>query len=312
MAFGIDLKDEELHPPESTPTWRESLLLEAFDEDQKIGLFIYMHARPGEGRGDVVARVVEGHEEMGQISAWDVSYSDEHVGKELSINGVSFNVTDPGRSALVTGGNDHLHLHLQFDGFGPIYDYDWQSWMNSRHYEQFGRVQGRIKLGEREIDFAGTGTRDHAWGSRGTAGQRAWIWMTARFPGPKAWGILISETEGSDLFAYALDKDEAAELRHATVRLTWRQGDLEMAVVEGQVGDDRIDCEIRPIVRIDLSGTDQTKKGTYLWYFVEIKDVQRGSGFGLLDVSDVSGLPLSFEARIDEGRGARSPGAVRC
>ena len=53
--------------------------------------------------------------------------------------------------------------------------------VSSEHYEQVMRVSGSIKIGNREISFAGSGHRDHSWGLRDWAAPRLWTWLTCQF-----------------------------------------------------------------------------------------------------------------------------------
>jgi hypothetical protein len=53
--------------------------------------------------------------------------------------------------------------------------------VSSEHYEQAMRVSGTIRIGNREISFAGSGHRDHSWGVRDWAAPRLWTWLTCQF-----------------------------------------------------------------------------------------------------------------------------------
>ncbi len=53
--------------------------------------------------------------------------------------------------------------------------------VSSDHYEQAMRANGVIRIGNREISFAGNGHRDHSWGVRDWAAPRLWTWLTCQF-----------------------------------------------------------------------------------------------------------------------------------
>ena len=53
--------------------------------------------------------------------------------------------------------------------------------VSSHHYEQAGKVKGRMRIGSEEYDFEGRGQRDHSWGLRDWRAPTLWRWLTAQF-----------------------------------------------------------------------------------------------------------------------------------
>ncbi len=51
----------------------------------------------------------------------------------------------------------------------------------SDHYEQSGRVTGRLRIGHVERTLDGRGQRDHSWGPRDWSGVGEWIWLSGQF-----------------------------------------------------------------------------------------------------------------------------------
>lgn len=299
MTFGINLQDEYLHMPADVPHWRESLWLDAHDMRQDIGILVYMHRRQGQGRGDVVVCAMHAGGESQRIESWNTPYADIHTGKSktgFTLANVSFHVVRPGQTVQVTADSPELNLDLTFDGYGPVFDYDWAQWTHSHHYEQFGYVSGAVRIGQREFAFTGDGTRDHAWGARASVNWRQWVWVTARFPTHSAWSICVMQEERSHLLAYLLD-GTALEVDQAMVDIHWEGGEVAAATISGSAAEQIIEARIRPIASIDLSGKDHTKRGIYQYFFVEVDDAVRGRGTGLLDIFGSTGYPSQFASK---------------
>jgi hypothetical protein len=299
MGFAINLADEYLHMPTDQPYWRESLWLDAYDMSQDVGIVVYMHSRSGHRRGDVVVYATHAGQESQRLEAWDIPCSAVHVSDNqngLTLANIDFRVTRPGSAVRVTADTPALMFDLAFDAYGPIFDYDWVDWTNSHHYEQFGRVTGKIRMAARELQFIGSGTRDHAWGTRGQVNWQGWLWVTARFPTRAAWSICFMRADSTQLFAYLLN-ETAHELDWATAEIRWEATSLIEAKIAGSAKGHTIDARIYPIASIDLSGRDPTKRGTYLYYFIQVEDATLGRGVGLLDIFAPLGYPVHFAAR---------------
>lgn len=61
---------------------------------------------------------------------------------------------------------------------------------HSERIEQSGRVHGHVRIGAQEVAFRGTGTRDHAWGTRDWDRSDYWHWANLQWE-DSAWGPLF-------------------------------------------------------------------------------------------------------------------------
>jgi hypothetical protein len=84
-------------------------------------------------------------------------------------------------------GADGLELEVRFEGIHE--PFSWHDneggcpdWVAHDRFEQSGVTRGRLKLGEREIEFTGAGHRDHSWGTRDWNYLQNWKWMNAATP----------------------------------------------------------------------------------------------------------------------------------
>jgi hypothetical protein len=296
MGFGIDLRDEYLHVPGDDPMWRESFWLDAYDSQSGVGLIIYTHARPSARAGDALVFVAG----PGGVATHDVHggpYDVVHTGPAVEVGGVRFRVSEPGRELRVGVSSREISGELCFQGVGPIYDYDWEAWTWSRHYEQLGRVRGAISAGGNEVrSFEGTGTRDHAWGRRGGVPWRRWGWMNARFPGDQAWHLCVIEGDADHLFGYTtLGGNQEALTGRLQLQLD-DAGKVESGEAELRTASHRHRGHLRVLAAIDRAKTDPTKRGVYDYYIVEVVDPDLGHGYGVLDylvVPEASGSAAS-------------------
>ncbi|MCJ7745873.1 MAG: hypothetical protein MUP40_06250 [Actinobacteria bacterium] len=72
--------------------------------------------------------------------------------------------------------------------------------VSTEHYEQAGRCSGAIKIGDREIPFAGSGHRDHSWGVRDWSAPRLWTWLTCQFGDELAFNLSRVAIDSVDIF----------------------------------------------------------------------------------------------------------------
>lgn len=81
--------------------------------------------------------------------------------------------------------------------------------VSSEHYEQAMRVSGTIRIGNREITFAGSGHRDHSWGIRDWAAPRLWTWLTCQFGEELAFNLSRVAIASVDIYNGFVTRDGA-------------------------------------------------------------------------------------------------------
>lgn len=93
----------------------------------------------------------------------------------------------------------------------------------SDHYEQSGRVTGRLRIGGIERTLDGRGQRDHSWGPRDWSGVGEWIWLSGQFA--SGWCMnwwSVGEGAGSTITGFVGYPDRTVPANGGSV--TW-QGD---------------------------------------------------------------------------------------
>ena len=179
----IELEDDYIHPDRGDhPYWNESAWFSFMVPERDLCGWIYFHHRPNMGYT------------MGGVAAWDPSgdqtwncrYYDwgepfptpenaEMFDFELP-NGLRVEMLEPQQSFRFGyhGKNYYegrgCELELGYEAFAPPHDSGLPSgseeWGSKGHYEQSGRMTGRINLGGEEIAIDCFSQRDHSWGVR--------------------------------------------------------------------------------------------------------------------------------------------------
>jgi hypothetical protein len=95
-------------------------------------------------------------------------------------------------SPLVEGPLELLTLDLVFEATTEVWDFGKsmnEVWASS-HYEQSGRIRGRVVAEGESILIDGLGHRDHSRGPRRLSGLKNTIWMQGHFPGGRSFAVV--------------------------------------------------------------------------------------------------------------------------
>jgi hypothetical protein len=121
------------------------------------------------------------------------------------------------------------------------------------HFEQIGKVSGRMRIGEREYSIDGFGCRDHSWGPRYWQNTGEYQWLLMNFADQSGLMALRQErADGSlkmtgffweagqanrDIVRIEIDTGyKAPENIHHTMKVRfWLEGESEPRSVEGEV-----------------------------------------------------------------------------
>jgi hypothetical protein len=138
-------------------------------------------------------------------------------------------------------------MDLVFTSFSPAYRYpapmtDLERAAASDHYEQGGRVQGCIALGDDCVTVDGLGQRDHSWGPRHWAGIGRWIWAAGQFPSGWCFNIwIVGDGPAAKVVGFVGNGERVIDVVAGAVR--WRGGrdgvrpdgaDITLALKDGE------------------------------------------------------------------------------
>ncbi len=220
---------EYLHIPTQDYHWNESYYFNFTEPKRIVGGWTRIGILPNQesdmgammlyAGGSRILATLQGDRaviEEDSITMGDLAYRRvEPLNKwRLTFTGTMADVDDSRRLPELSLENMRLQevdVDLEFEGVAPCFDFknadpramgemltdartrlkDLRkvSKVSSEHYEQVGRVNGSIRIGNREIAFQGSGHRDHSWGPRDWAAPRLWTWLTCQFGDELAFNL---------------------------------------------------------------------------------------------------------------------------
>lgn len=220
---------ESLHTPAEDYHWNESYYFNFTDPKRVIGGWTRIGILPNqESDMGAMMLYAGGSRILATFQGGKAACEDENVGMgalayrrteplnkwRLTFEGSMADVDDSRRLPELNLENlrlQEVEVDLVFEGTAPCFDFkdadpramgkmlvdagtrlkDLRkvSKVSSEHYEQVGQVTGTIRIGNREINFLGSGHRDHSWGPRDWAAPRLWTWLTCQFSGELAFNL---------------------------------------------------------------------------------------------------------------------------
>lgn len=183
------MSDELMHPTQDDPAWSESYYFNFVDPNSTLGMFTRMGFRPGSGWADALhaiylpgRRVIftYGRRDIGtdltaydgDLSAGDLKLTciEPHKRWRIAYRGPAQDIAD-GRVLLQRSRSrpegwfrpSILDMDVEFE---CLTDPHYAASGARGHFEQSGRIQGRIRLGDEHWAVDGYGVRDKSWGPR--------------------------------------------------------------------------------------------------------------------------------------------------
>jgi len=197
-----DPRDERRHESDGTPLWNESYYLDWFDDEGSLGGYVRIGFVPNlgdGGRGSVWywACLVEDGEPLVTVIDHDVAlprdpqslevrheglWADHDVPEPLermSCNLESFAVRLDDPADVYHGAlGERVAFGFELDWHTDRGAYQWPP--ITPRYEIPCRVDGRVIVGDREIEVDGWGQRDHSWGAARDWWSMTWCWSAGR------------------------------------------------------------------------------------------------------------------------------------
>ncbi|MGI9327359.1 MAG: DUF7064 domain-containing protein [Pseudomonadales bacterium] len=191
------MSDELMHPVGDDPAWSESYYFNFVDPQSKLGMFTRMGFRPGNGWADAlhvvylpgkrVAFTYGRREIEPDLAIYDndlaagnlrLSCVEPHKRWRIHYQGPAQDIEDAAillQRSKARPENWFTATELAMDlDFACLTKPHYAAQGRRGHFEQSGRVTGRIELGGEQWQVAGYGVRDKSWGPRDWgAGDRA-------------------------------------------------------------------------------------------------------------------------------------------
>lgn len=284
-------------PGELPPLWCENYLSYVWSPSNEIGIFIHLCRKPGliplwdeqvivalPGDRYLLAKgFSRGRVEQNGFSICGVTYCcDEPFAKWTKHfhGGVRLLNGDEYRAGPL---KDNIHLpaefELTFTAMSPPFDYGEMTleegescgfYGNSGHYEQHHEVRGHLALQGERYELAGTGMRDHSWGSRDYAVIGCSTWYHGQFPksGRSFMAVNVTGLPPKQAFQFAAVGNRTSITVAQAIGVQAAKSpaecgtDYEFQLV-GQEGISTIRAQILNSPRASLLGTSEIGLGTF-------------------------------------------------
>lgn len=211
--MGVRAIDEGLHEPGDGRWWSESHYLDWFTADGSLGGYVRIGVIPAIGRawywacvvgpGRPLVTVIDhdvplppaGSLEVRADGLWaDVVVEEPVVHVAANLEAFALRVDDPWEVSDASRG-DRVPFGLELDWVTDRATFRWPEVQD--RYEIPCRVEGRVVVGDEELEIAGWGQRDHSWGERDWW-TRSWCWSAGRLDDGARWHTTGAVLPGSD------------------------------------------------------------------------------------------------------------------
>jgi len=207
MGVRLEPADEYMHELGPEPNFNESMYINLFDPEQKVGGFFRMGNRANEGTAEMTVCLYLPDGRVGFMFkrpsitsndaldaaglTWTIvtpfeELKVDYVGKVVLLDDPS-QMADP-KEAFTNNPYAECEAHLVFTGqgrasmFGGEPDQPHEEpgeEFAKGHYEQLVSGTGTLRVDDQEWDLSGFGLRDHSWGPRYWQAPWYYRWLTA-------------------------------------------------------------------------------------------------------------------------------------
>ncbi|MEM0448911.1 MAG: hypothetical protein QW520_03710 [Methanomassiliicoccales archaeon] len=190
------LSSDVIHEFGSQEEWSESFYFNFYDRGQDICGFMRIGLKPNKKEKEIFCYLLlpDGH-------VLGVKNSVVMEDNELSAEGLRFTkIEDEKKWRLQFSGQlprihkegdkETVTFDLEFSALNLPYNYRESvsgekekiaQAVASEHVEQFGKIVGKLNIGNRVYDLNALGERDHSWGVRDWNAPKMWVWITCQF-----------------------------------------------------------------------------------------------------------------------------------
>lgn len=249
--------DDLLHAPGPTPDWQESVVLIFFDDATGVGGFLRVGTEPNLKISQVHFDLFTRDGLRFRHNPFDIAMTPRDRRADGFAAG-SLDWTIPGGDFVrVTANERDADIDLRLYDFFPSVPWRFAGagdmhQLAAGHLESSGRVEGRVRIGERVFSIANAlGHRDHSWGPRDVRTMRNFRWVAGTTgPALSFSGVVVNLANGMFMKAGWVCRDGKVEhardvdmLAHVNIDgLTTRGGHMLMTLEGGETV--RVDAEV--------------------------------------------------------------------
>lgn len=190
----IEARDEQIHPAGDGLHWQESFYFNWSDTKTAASGLTRIGFRPHEGLADAVLLTERDGRLQTVHGNTEIAFSGQPAAQNLAAGRLTFRMVEPlsqWRLTLASSDKDDTTVDLMWTAYTPPFEFHDQaafdyapSSVATAHFEQAGKVTGRIRANGAEYTIDGWGHRDKSWGVRDWARIEGWDWISAQF-GPE-------------------------------------------------------------------------------------------------------------------------------
>lgn len=223
-----DARDDGFHFSSMSDRWweTETCWFSFYQPERRLGGWVYIMARPNIG---TVAGGAWVWDESASLP-WEVRYSANYTALRLPKDqdltdirlptGVAIKVLKPLESYLVRFEDEgRLSIDLQFDAVMPPHPLTatHSGFGNLSHFDQIGRIHGKIRLADELIDIDSLSMRDRSWGPRPEHRPRASAYVSGAAATDHGFLAVTNPAEGDQItHGFLLRDGVVADLKEGT------------------------------------------------------------------------------------------------
>jgi hypothetical protein len=201
----LDRSDDlATHEKTAARAWRESYYCNFFDFESGLHGCAWGGVRPNSGRGESLFALFDGAEALVRHVDFEVPVAADVGEERRQVGPLRFTPVEAWNHWQVGFDDGEAKVEIDWRQFSEICDWDWEDLTSSKHFQAAGKVHVRGRIGDREIDFEGSGERDRAWGERDHEEWTFVWWFVVQFDDRTAAHVmLMRDPEGVDrLYGY--------------------------------------------------------------------------------------------------------------
>tara|TARA_X000000368_G_scaffold360430_1_gene304219 strand:- start:305 stop:1348 length:1044 start_codon:yes stop_codon:yes gene_type:complete len=258
----LEPSDEYTHEPDEASNYNESMYFNTFDIEKEIGGWFRLGNRVNEGYAEMSICVYLPNGQVGfmfdrpqiadngsmKAGGLSIEVVKPFETLQLSYSGKVCLLNDPRemanpRQAFKENPIVDCNIDLDWTGMSPMYggkpmyedgseiETNTEGSFAKAHYEQHGRMEGAITVGDNILEIHGMGLRDKSWGARYWQSISWYRWLPMVFSPDFAMmlSIVSADSSGEKVrrAGMVLEGDEYKLIEDCNIETTWDKSDYQ-------------------------------------------------------------------------------------
>jgi len=228
----LDPSCDGLHTAGADPWWREAWYFEFFDPQTKLQFQAYQGVFPNASAGDINAAVFHHGRRIHQLRKMDFHVLPEPASERLSFGPMKLEEIEPLQRWRIRYDAEEFSADLTFTAIHS--PFSWAAaklWMetstnpdlDSHHFDQLGRYEGKCLVDGQEISINTLGFRDRMWGWGGRKHWQSYLIMWAALSEDCVTNVALQRFDDgrATLSGYLHLDGKTSLLQQARAELEW-------------------------------------------------------------------------------------------